>query len=480
MPEVVSTQPAVSHWHLRGVGAVAGLVFALCNLYPPAVPLQVLAFAMILYIPAKWRMSGGSLVLMGLYVGLGYTLPQVFYLRLPGVMTAILVGDLTVMSILLVWSAGLFIRAGGIAGVFAAAACITVLDWANYTLIPLWGTAQSFGRSWSAYPSLVLFESFTGMPGTVFVVAMVAASAAVVAAQPRGRKNVVAAALILLLVAAWANAYVKMQRPVARVTAAAVGWPWTSDSIGPDTPEGFETLYAKPIAEAAAKGAKFIVTPEAGLYVVKNTRQQLFDTLSKLAVDNKVWLAVGYIDSEVDENRLVVFNPDGKAELTYSKTHIIPGMETWNKGTGAVAATRIDGVWAGGMICQDDNFTDISRRHSREGTQLMAVPTLDWACVSTAHVSNSLHRPIESGYALVRATINGVSTITTAHGRVLARMDHVTHGPGYIVAEVPVYRGGAFYAKAGNWVVWACAIFVAGYAVAKRRSIKKSPQIGAD
>jgi apolipoprotein N-acyltransferase len=462
---------------------LAGLLFALCNLYPPVVPLQILAFGLILYIPAKWRVSTGSLALMGLYVGLGYTMPQVFYLRLPAVMTAILVVDLTAMSILLVCSAGLFIRAGGIAGIFVAAACITVLDWANYMLIPLWGTAQSFGRSWSAYPSQILFESFTGMPGTVFVVATVAASAAMLAVQSRSRQNIVASALVLLLVAALANMYVVMQKPVARVTAAAVGWSWTADSIGPDTPEGFDKLYARPIAEAAGKGAKLVVTPEAGLYVVKNTRQQLFDALSKLAASNKVWLAVGYIDSELEENRLVMFSPDGKAELTYSKTHIIPGMETWNKGTGKVAAIRADGVWAGGMICQDDNFTDISRRHSREGTQLMAVPTLDWACVSTAHVSNSLHRPIESGYALVRAAINGVSIITTAHGRVLARMNHVTEGPGYIVAEVPIYRGGTFYATAGNWMVLAAAIFVVGYAAMRRKVIspeRKSSQIDTD
>jgi apolipoprotein N-acyltransferase len=484
MSEALQIQPAVSRWRVRAAGLVAGLVFALCNLLPPAVPLQIVAFTLILYIPARWRVSGGALVLMGLYMGLGYTLPQVFYLRLPAITTAILILDLTTMSILLVCSAGLFIRTGGIAGTFATAACITVLDWANYMLIPLWGTAQSFGRSWSAYPSLILFESFTGMPGTVFVVAAIAASAAILVAQSRSRQDIVAAALILLLVTALANMYVELQKPLARVTVAAVGWPWTPDSIQTNTPAGFDALYARPITEAAGKGARLIVTPEGGLNVVKNTQGQLFDALSKLAVDNKVWLIVGYIDSEVDENRLVMFSPDGKAELTYTKTHIIPWMETWKKGTGAVAATRVDGVWVGGMICQDDNFTDMSGKHSREGTQVMAVPTIDWACVSTAHISNSLHRPIESGYALVRAAINGVSVITTAHGQVLARMNHLTDGPGYIVAAVPIYRGGTFYGKAGNWVVLAAAVFVVGYVVVRKRNAKNpeknSPQIDTD
>jgi apolipoprotein N-acyltransferase len=480
MSEALPTQPAISHWRVRAVGAVAGLLLALCNLYPPVVSLQVVALALILYVPAKRRVSSGSLVLMGLYMGLGYTIPQVVYLRLPAIMTGILVVELVAMSMLLALLAGRAVSAGGATGAFAAAACITVLDWANYTVIPLWGTAQSLARSWSAYPSLILFESFTGMPGTVFVTATIAASAAILMAQARSRRHIVAGAVALLLVMAIINAYVGIQKPVARVAVAAVGWSWTAEGLQPDTPAGFDALYASPIAEAAGKGAKLVVTPEAGLSVMRNTRKQLFEVLSKLAADNKVWLVVGYIDSEFNENRLVMFSPDGKAELTYSKTHIIPGMETWNKGTGAVAAIRIDGIWMGGMICQDDNFADISRRHAREGTQLMAVPTLDWACVSTAHVSNSLHRPIESGYAIVRAATNGVSLIATAHGKVLAQMNHLTDGPGYIVAEVPIYRGGTFYGRVGNWVVWAAAIFVAGYAVARRGRVKNSPQVDAD
>ena len=108
----------------------------------------------------------------------------------------------------------------------------------------------------------------------------------------------------------------------------------------------------------------------------------------------------------------------------------------------------------------------------------MALPTLDWERVSTAHLSNSIHRPIESGYAIVRAAINGVSVIADARGRILAKMDHIAEGAGYIVAEVPVYRGGTFYGKAGNWMVWVCAAYVAGYLVVRRFKREKPPYGG--
>jgi len=436
-------------------------MLAICNLLPQLVVLQIVAFFLLFHLPARYYVKASSLVIMGLYFGLGYTIPQLIYLRLPAIMTALLVVDLVAMSIALTWSAGRVIGRGGILGAVGAAACVTLLDWANYTLIPLWGTAQSFARNWSTYPAIILFESFTGMPGTVFTVAAVAALAAVLAAQPKSRRVAVAALAFILFVVVVTDVYVGTRRPETRLTVAAVGWPWTSDSITPDRPDGFETLYAKPVAEAASKGARLIVTPEAGLSVVKNTQQQTLDILSALATHNGVWLVAGYIDGESEENRLVVFAPDGSVELTYVKTHIIPGMETWQRGTGAIAATRMNDVWLGAMICQDDNFTDISRGHSREETQIMAIPTLDWQRVSAAHLCNSLHRPIESGYAIVRAAINGVSAIADAHGIVLASKDHTAEGPGYIVAEVPICEGGTFYGIAGNWVVAASALFLA-------------------
>jgi apolipoprotein N-acyltransferase len=480
MSEASASQIETSQWRYRATGLCAGLVLAACNLWPVLVPLQIAAFAAVFYIPARQNIRTSSLLIMGLYLGLGFIVPQVIYLRLPAIMTAVLVANFAAVSVLMSWSAGRAVGTGRICGVLAAAAWVTVLDWVNYTLVPFWGTAQSFARSWSGYPSLILFESITGMPGTVFLVAALAALIAVLAARRTERRRVVVAVCVLLIAAAGVNISVLMQKPAATLTAAAVGWPVTPDGMRADEVEGFETLFAGPVAEAAADGASLIVTPEAGLAVVSNTRKQLFDVLANLAVENRVWLVVGYIDAELEENRLVVFSPEGRAELTYSKTHVVPLMETWNRGAGAVAATRMNGVWLGAMICQDDNFTDIARGHSREGTQIMAVPTLDWQRVSGAHLSNSIHRPIESGYAIVRAAINGVSVICDARGRILARMDHITEGAGYIVADVPIYRGGTFYGKAGNWVVWACMIFVARYAIVRRWGAKKAPQIRTD
>jgi apolipoprotein N-acyltransferase len=469
---VSSSDQTSNIWRLRAVGAAAGLILAVCSLYPAVVPLQIVAFAMLFYLPAKGRLPLSSLLLTGLYLGLGYTVPQVLALRLPAIMTLILILDLVAMSMVLCWLTGRLLSGPAVLSAFAVASCVTILDWLNYTLIPLWGTAQSFARSWSEYPRLIQFESFTGMPGTVFIVILLAALVVrlgVDASSSTNRTSVRVAIIVVLCCVLMAGIFADSQKPEATIRAAAIGWPLTRDSIAPDSPAGFDSLIAEPIAAAARQGARVVVAPEAALGASRETRKQLFATLSGLAITNNVCIVVGYIDMEADENRLVVITSDGQVGQLYAKTHTIFIMEQWNKGTGDIALTDIAGVKLAGMICQDDNFTDISRKASRLGAGVVAIPTLDWACVSSANVHNSLHRPIESGYAIIRAATNGVSLIADAHGTVLAEMDHNKAGAGYIVADLPVYGGGTFYGTAGNWLLGLCLVILAACVVRQRR-----------
>jgi hypothetical protein len=82
-------------------------------------------------------------------MGLGYTLPQMALLRLPAPITAILMADLVGVMILLSLAAGLSLRRPAVLSAIVFAAAVTILDWANYILLPMWGTAQSLGRCMS-------------------------------------------------------------------------------------------------------------------------------------------------------------------------------------------------------------------------------------------------------------------------------------------------------------------------------------------
>jgi len=159
----------------------------------------------------------------------------------------------------------------------------------------------------------------------------------------------------------------------------------------------------------------------------------------------------------------VIVSDRGEIVGHYVKTHLTP-FEPFVRGRGEPLQVVVDGVRVGVMICNDDNFTDISRRYGRRGVQVMAVPTLDWASVSKAHFQNSIHRAIESHYAVVRAARNGISAIVSPRGRVLARSDHLDQGIGLLVADVPVGLGPTLFSRAGHWPVAACAAFLAAMA----------------
>jgi hypothetical protein len=77
------------------------------------------------------------------------------------------------------------------------------------------------------------------------------------------------------------------------------------------------------------------------------------------------------------------------------------------------------------MICHDDNYTDISRRYGAKSAGIVVVPTNDWAHVRKAHFQNSIHRAIESRFAIVRAASYGISAIISPTGKRLAVSDHL-------------------------------------------------------
>ncbi|MHC4643756.1 MAG: nitrilase-related carbon-nitrogen hydrolase, partial [Planctomycetota bacterium] len=136
-------------------------------------------------------------------------------------------------------------------------------------------------------------------------------------------------------------------------------------------------------------------------------------------------------------------------------------FENYHRGTGQISFIDIEGVRVGGIVCQDDNFTRLSRKCGRNKAGVVAVPTLDWAQVKIAHFQSSIHRAIESRYVVVRAAINGISAIISPTGQILAQQDHFAEGPGYLVAEVPVYRHATVFSLIGHWPVVVSVVFLA-------------------
>lgn len=451
-------------WLCRLAGLGSGLLLGIPAIYPALVPLQLIALMPLFHLGASKRVGSRGMLVAGLYMGLAYTLPQLFILRLPVPMSALLLVWLTTMMVIIAWASGKLLKDSGVLGALAAGALLVVADWINFTTLPIWGTAQSFVRPWSRYPVLIQFVSLTGITGIIFVLGFLQALAVkfIVAPQLRRKSLVVIIAIVLVLLGA--NVIILSQKPIGQLKVAAVGW--TSDDgekYGEIYSEhGFDTLLAAPIANAAEKKARLIVCPEGTLWFSETHKQDWLEKLSAITRKHNIFLAIGRIDTTKNENRMMFISPFGDCIGEYTKTHLT-FFENFKKGDGRPTQIDVDGHSVGAMICQDDNFTRLSRQYGRRSVSLVAVPTWDWLQIKDAHLQNSIHRAIESRYAIVRAGLNGISAIVAPDGSILAGKDHFREGPGFITAEVPLYSNTTLFSRLGHWPVVPCIVLLSAH-----------------
>ena len=405
---------------------------------------------------ARWAAAAG------LALGLGYVVPVALALQFPLAMAAGLGAYLVLLWVLLSVGCWWTLRWPGVAGALGAGAVAVLVEWVDFTLVPVWGTAQSFVRVWTAAPWAVQITSLAGVTGLVF---LVVAGQALVAQlllprQPRQRLRAAAVLALLLAVTAGWSLYRVTHAPVTTMRVAALGW--TRADLKRAGATRADTLLERVVAPqvrlAARRGARLVVTPEVGFWLAEPARQRILPALARLAREHRVMLIVGYFHRQRDDNRLRIIGPAGETRGEYIKTHLIPAIENYRPGTGATVVTRHQGVAVGGMICQDDNFTDLARAYGRRRVQLMAVPTNDWEQVKDYHLENAIFRAVENGYGVVRAASNGISAVVGPGGRVLARRDHFASGLGLVVADLPLAAGGAPYSWVGEWLVGLCAI----------------------
>ena len=448
-------------WGPRTMGVLSGLMLAAGALLPAVAPLQAVALLPILYVLASPKVPWHEALGASFYMGVFYTLPQVVPLAMPPMITAVLLIDLTLVITLFAAGSMLLLRRWPLLGAVGAGALLASLDWLNFTLLPIWGIAQSLARPWSSYPGLIAFISMTGLTGVLFVLACLQAWAVRAAIDPARRIRATGAAAALLAAVVAANVYARSGQTTGTMKVAAIGWTTDDEGrFGNAATSGFKALYEDVVATAAAKGAKLVVSPEMAFRFCRSRRELWLNQFREIARRNNVFLVFGYLDVSAYANRLAVMAPDGQLLATYTKTHLTPSERT-RPGTGEVAVTDILGHRVGGMICHDDNYTALTRAHGRREVAMVAVPTLDWRQVKSAHFQSSVNRAIESRYAIVRAARDGISAIVSPHGDVLARRDHFADGPGVVVAEVELSPGRTLFSIAGHWPAMAGTSFVA-------------------
>ncbi|QDZ11703.1 carbon-nitrogen hydrolase family protein [Devosia ginsengisoli] len=223
------------------------------------------------------------------------------------------------------------------------------------------------------------------------------------------------------------------------------------------------------LAEAAAAGASYALTPEVTMIFPEN-RDQLRSTaapfeghpqlarVGELARQHGMHIHIGSLAVPLPDgrfaNRSVLFGPDGRQVATYDKIHLfdadIAGLNAYRESAtyagGDVAVTADLGPFTLGMsICYDMRFPRLYNALANAGANLIAVPAAFTVPTGQAHWHILLRaRAIETGSWVIAAAQGGQhpngratyghSLIIDPWGRIVAELDH--DRPGVLVAEI--------------------------------------------
>lgn len=223
------------------------------------------------------------------------------------------------------------------------------------------------------------------------------------------------------------------------------------------------------LADAAAAGATYALTPEVTMLFPEN-RDQLRSVaapfeghpqlarVSELARQHGMHVHIGSLAVPLPDgrfaNRSVLFGPDGVMLATYDKIHLfdadIAGLNAYREsatyagGEQAVTAD-LGSVTLGMSICYDMRFPRLYNALANAGANLIAVPAAFTVPTGQAHWHVLLRaRAIETGSWVIAAAQGGQhpngratyghSLIIDPWGRIVAELDH--DRPGVLVAEI--------------------------------------------
>ena len=223
------------------------------------------------------------------------------------------------------------------------------------------------------------------------------------------------------------------------------------------------------VAEAAARGADYVQTPEM-TGAVQRDRKALFEVLrdeqsdpvvraaAELAAAHGIILHVGSTPISVGDgkiaNRAFIFAADGSLVCRYDKMHMfdvdLDGGESWRESAvyrpgGEVVVAELPPASFGVAICYDLRFPELFRRQALAGAEVLTVPAAFTRQTGEAHWHVLQRaRAIENGAFVIAAAQGGLhedgretyghSIVVDPWGRVVAEAEG--DEPSVLIAEI--------------------------------------------
>lgn len=328
-------------------------------------------------------------------------------------------------------------------------------------LVSVHGAAGSLAYSQMDMPALVQVAAFGGVPAVVFVVLLPGSFVGAWLTWPRQTvdRGVAVAALAAVIAGVSLFSYVRLNASPATATVAAT---MIATNRFPGSPKDWPTVWAAygPAVAQNARSGGLVILPEKIVLLEKTEADMAAHDLSLAAQATHTTIVTGievHDGGPVYHNRAVVARPDGSLAW-YTKQRLVPVFEDRDvpgKTPLLIEAARTE---VGVAICKDMHIPSIGHEYAGQAA-IMAVPAWDFGRDGWMGARMTQMRGIESGYAIIRSSRNGLVGAYDATGRVLAEKV-ADDGMTIVTASVPAERHTTVYALIGNVFGYLCCLLV--------------------
>lgn len=325
---------------------------------------------------------------------------------------------------------------------------------------------------------IVQIAALFGTPAVLFLVSLVPSALALAICYRRSlRRGSIAYALTALLLLAsitYGNLRLRKQVSGAPVTFGLVS---IDDPIGPRASISYAAnifrQYDQRIAELAAQGAQIVVLPEKIAVFAAPRASEAQQHFSTIARQNHVWIeaGMGIDDGKSPLNWEWLFAPDGSLVTSYLKHHMAPPERRDNYTSGNdYNVYAIDGQLYGMAICKDMHFAAFGRAYGQRRASVMLVPAWDFGYLDDwLEARTTIFRGIENGYTIVRASREGLLTVSDPYGRILAeRRSSDLPGASLLAHAAVTNPVHTLYTQIGNTFGWLCVAVAALFLMLNR------------
>ena len=268
--------------------------------------------------------------------------------------------------------------------------------------------------------------------------------------------------------------------PEVRVASVRPNFPLPAHQDEVNTSQVRFDAFAEQAREAAVQGAQVVYSPE--MMFNFDPQVEYTEQFRALAKETGAYLFITYtvgIEGQPWRNESVMLSPDGEFSQVYGKNHtwLIGEPDTPSAGVFPVYDTPLGKL--AGMICHDANYTDIARKLTGNGAQIIAAPYREFGGFGEQAWTNALFRAVENRTAVVISGVATISGIFNPDGSIVALDTDIDGSRVTLVGDVALGSGNAPYTSLGDLLGWASLVgyvFFMFYPSVVEKRAKKAAQ----